>query len=40
MFEQQGAEFPDLAGPAFDGFVKGEIQKWAKVVKASGAKLD
>ena len=26
--------------PAFDAFVKGEIQKWAQVVKASGAKLD
>lgn len=40
VWAAQGAEFPDLAGPAFDGFVKGEIQKWAKVVKASGAKLD
>jgi len=40
VWAAQGAEFPDLAGPTFDGFVKGEIQKWAKVVKASGAKLD
>ena len=40
VWAAQGAEFPDLAGPAFDAFVKGEIQKWAQVVKASGAKLD
>ena len=40
VWAAQGAEFPDLAGPAFDAFVKAEIQKWAQVVKASGAKLD
>jgi tripartite-type tricarboxylate transporter receptor subunit TctC len=36
----QGAEFPNLAGAQFDGFIKGELTKWSKVVKASGAKLD
>ncbi len=32
----QGAEFADLAGPAFGGFIRLEMQKWAKVVKAAG----
>lgn len=36
----QGAEFPNLTGAQFDGFIKGELAKWSKVVKASGAKLD
>ena len=36
----QGSEFPNLAGSQFDGFIKGELAKWSKVVKASGAKLD
>ena len=36
----QGADFPNLAGAQFDGFIKTELAKWAKVVKASGAKLD
>ena len=36
----QGAEFPNLVGAQFDGFIKGELAKWSKVVKASGAKLD
>lgn len=36
----QGAEFANVSGPQFDAFVKGEIQKWAQVVKASGAKLE
>lgn len=40
VWANQGAEFPDLAGNAFDNFVKAEIRKWAAVVKASGAKLD
>jgi len=40
VWTAQGADFPDLSGNAFDGFVKGEIRKWAQVVKASGAKLD
>ena len=40
VWAAQGAEFPDLAGPAFGQFVSGEVRKWAQVVKASGAKLD
>lgn len=36
----QGAEFPNLTGAQFDGFIKVELAKWSKVVKASGAKLD
>ena len=36
----QGADFPNLTGAQFDGFIKTELAKWAKVVKASGAKLD
>ena len=40
VWASQGAEFPNLTGAQFDGFVKGEIRKWAQVVKASGAKLD
>jgi tripartite-type tricarboxylate transporter receptor subunit TctC len=36
----QGAEFPDITGPAFAQFVSGEVRKWAQVVKASGAKLE
>ena len=40
VWASQGAEFPNLTGAQFDGFVKAEIKKWAQVVKASGAKLD
>ena len=40
VWTSQGAEFPNLTGAQFDGFVKGEIRKWAQVVQASGAKLD
>ena len=40
VWAAQGAEFANLSGPQFDAFVKGEIQKWAQVVKASGAKLE
>jgi len=32
----QGAEFANLEGPAFAGFVQLEVAKWAQVVKASG----
>jgi tripartite-type tricarboxylate transporter receptor subunit TctC len=40
VWASQGAEFPNLTGAQFDGFVKAELKKWAQVVKASGAKLD
>ena len=40
MWAGQGAEFPNLTGPQFDGFIKKELAKWSQVVKASGAKLD
>ena len=36
VWNAQGAEFSDLQGPAFGGFVQLETTKWAKVVKASG----
>ena len=36
IWESQGAEFSDLQANAFGGFVQLEVQKWAKVVKASG----
>lgn len=35
-WSNQGAEFADLEGSAFGGFVKLELAQWAKVVKASG----
>ena len=40
VWAAQGAEFPNLTGAQFDGFIKGELRKWAQVVKASGATLD
>jgi tripartite-type tricarboxylate transporter receptor subunit TctC len=40
VWAAQGAEFPNLTGAQFDGFIKAELKKWAQVVKASGAKLD
>lgn len=40
VWAAQGAEFPNLTGAQFDGFIKTELKKWAQVVKASGAKLD
>ncbi|MES2980624.1 MAG: tripartite tricarboxylate transporter substrate-binding protein [Pseudomonadota bacterium] len=40
VWASQGAEFSNLAGPEFGGFINKEIKKWAQVVKASGAKLD
>ena len=36
----QGAEFPNMSQQQFASFIHGEIQRWAAVVKASGAKLD
>ena len=35
-----GAEVPNLYGAEFGKFVSNEVKRWAKVVKASGAKLD
>jgi tripartite-type tricarboxylate transporter receptor subunit TctC len=35
-----GAETPNLWAEAFGGFVRGEVKRWATVVKSSGAKLD
>ncbi len=40
VWASQGAEFPNLAGAEFDGFIKAELKKWGQVVKASGAKLE
>ena len=40
IWASQGADFPNLAGTQFDVFIKSELAKWSKVVKASGAKLD
>ena len=40
IWAAQGAEFPNLTGAQFDGFIKTELRKWSQVVKASGAKLD
>ncbi|MCW5652861.1 tripartite tricarboxylate transporter substrate binding protein [Hydrogenophaga sp.] len=40
VWASQGAEFANLSGPQFEAFVKTEVQKWAAVVKASGAKLE
>lgn len=35
-----GTDMPNLYGEAFGRFVGSEVQRWADVVKASGAKLD
>jgi tripartite-type tricarboxylate transporter receptor subunit TctC len=40
VWASQGAEFSNVSGPQFDAFVKSEIQRWAQVVKTSGAKLE
>ncbi len=40
VWASQGAEFPNLAGAEFDGFIKAELKKWEQVVKGSGAKLE
>jgi tripartite-type tricarboxylate transporter receptor subunit TctC len=36
IWATQGAEFADIEGNAFGGFVKQELAQWAKVVKAAG----
>jgi tripartite-type tricarboxylate transporter receptor subunit TctC len=40
IWASQGAEFSNLRGAQFGAFIKGEVRKWAQVVKVSGAKLD
>jgi tripartite-type tricarboxylate transporter receptor subunit TctC len=40
VWANQGAEIPTTWGPDFGRMVAGEVQRWAQVVKASGAKLD
>jgi tripartite-type tricarboxylate transporter receptor subunit TctC len=39
-FDQQGAIASPGTPEDFDGFIRAEIAKWGKVVKASGAKVD
>jgi tripartite-type tricarboxylate transporter receptor subunit TctC len=36
VWASQGAEFADLSAGTFAGYVKLEVQQWAKVVKAAG----
>ena len=40
VWASNGADFGTLTPPQFGSFVRAEIQRWAAVVKASGAKLD
>jgi tripartite-type tricarboxylate transporter receptor subunit TctC len=40
IWATNGAEAPALTGAPFSQFLRGEIDKWAKATKASGAKLD
>ena len=40
VWQGQGADFPNVAGPDFAKLIHAEIRKWAQVVKASGAKLE
>jgi tripartite-type tricarboxylate transporter receptor subunit TctC len=35
-FLEQGVEIRNLAGAAFDAYYRGEIERWAKVVKSAG----
>ena len=40
IWAQNGADFPNFTQQQFASFVHEEVQRWAQVVKASGAKLD
>jgi tripartite-type tricarboxylate transporter receptor subunit TctC len=40
VWAAQGASFPDLSQAQFAGHIRSEVQRWAAVVKAAGAKLD
>ena len=40
IWASNGAEFSTLTPAQFGAFVSGEVKRWAKVVKASGAKLE
>jgi tripartite-type tricarboxylate transporter receptor subunit TctC len=40
MWANLGSEIPTLTGPAFGDFVATEVERWALVAKAAGAKLD
>jgi tripartite-type tricarboxylate transporter receptor subunit TctC len=40
VWTNQGAEIPNLWGADYGRFIGSEVQRWAAVVKASGAKLD
>ena len=39
-YEETGAEMPEMTPAQLDAFVKAENAKWAKAVKASGARVD
>jgi tripartite-type tricarboxylate transporter receptor subunit TctC len=40
IWANQGAEFPNYTQQQFGSFISSEVQRWAKVVKAAGARLD
>ena len=40
IWGNNGSEVPNVTGAAYGQFVHGEVQRWAGVVKASGAKLE
>ncbi|WP_225784299.1 tripartite tricarboxylate transporter substrate binding protein [Xenophilus sp. Marseille-Q4582] len=40
IWASNGSEIPNVAGAAYGQFVHAEVQRWAGVVKASGAKLE
>jgi tripartite-type tricarboxylate transporter receptor subunit TctC len=39
-YRDLGADAPEMTQPAFDAFVRKEYDKWAEVVRASGAKAE